>query len=223
MKRPSRPKKAKPARRAAGKIKDFKFDDASPPKGMAYQWAPDPKIDPLRAVEYATYERVGWKPVAARRHPTFPSSRGKIAHGGMILMQIKEAKQRELRDAAIAAAQQQMREMQDLFGMNDPNRGRSFPMVSSDFMVSSKYETVAPDADAVDVAVTVNLRLSRRLQDAAAALKMTLEQYAQARMTLFVRGGLAGLLLPAVDPNGFQSYSALELYEAGQFTLNPRI
>lgn len=221
MKRPRRPQKAKPAKRAVKKI-DFKLDDVRAPKGLAYQWVADPKIDPHRECEWSQAIKAGWKPVSSKRHPKFPAKRGRVAFGAMVLMQISEKRKRALVEADIARAKAQMKEYRDLFRMDGREGDQRFPLVSPDFMVSSAYESVPPDAESVDIPVMIKLRMTRRFQDAAAALRLSVEQSAQRRITLFLRGDLGGLLLPAPpDADGWPE--SVEIHEQALFTITAKV
>lgn len=221
MKRPRRPVQRKTVKRArTPKTKNLiTFDDAVPTDKIAYQWAALPTTKEDREAMQA-YVAAGWSPV--RKHPKFPTTRGKVIFQGMLLMQIDAKKHRALVDTDVARARKQIDDVNKLFqieGKRGRGENRSFPIVSSDFVVSSDYGVVPPDVDPVDVTVVVKLRLSRRFQDAAAALKLSVGEYAQRRMTMYVRGELGGLLLP-VDPSGAD---AVELHEGGQLNLSSRI
>lgn len=221
MKRPRRPAPRKAVKRTKKPVPRPTLDSPKPRKGFAYQWAPFPQ-DQTDTETVATYVAAGWKPV--KRCRGFVAKRGKIIFNRCILMEIPLARQRELVDADIKRARNQDEGIRKLFGLDAETRriygGRAgTQLVSQDFMVSSAYETVPSDADPVDVPVVVMLRLSRRFQDAAAALKLSNEQYAQRRMALYVRGELAGILLPVT----LNDATALELHESGNFTLIPRI
>lgn len=214
MKRPRRPVKRKAAKRAKIVKKPLTLDDAKPRKGFVYQWAPIPHT-PTDVMIREQYFAAGWR--YAKSCKGFKRHNGKIFFEGMVLLEIGEKRHTELVEAGIHRAQEQMDYANELFGLKAPREGKSFPLVPADFVVSSDYGVVPPDVDPVDVEVKVKLRLSRRFQDAAAALKMPIEQYAQVRMALYVRGDLGGLLLP--EPNG----TALELHESGAFNLTSRI
>lgn len=190
----------------------FYVNPATIPSGVALQWATasvmnEPADNFPHSLHLKRAIEGGWKPVKG------------VTVKGLALVwapiEVAEAQ----RNKNVFKAREQMREAAELFGLDEWGHRTSsshLPLVTSSFMVSSNYDSVPPDTEPLDVAVTVSLRLSRRFQDAAAALKLTPEVYAQRRMDLYVRGVLAGLLLPV-------SASALELFEGGKFELTPRI
>lgn len=108
---------------------------------------------------------------------------------GVVLLEITTEKYREFIVQGIRRAKKQFDDANELFqvvparyGMK--SGGRSFPLVSPDFMVSSDYPKVAPDAQPVDVDVTIKLKVSVRWQDAAAALGLSLAEYARRRLLM---------------------------------------
>lgn len=183
----------------------FHIDPLSIPGGVALHWITLSVDDLDRAQSF------GWKPVE-----------GVGGVKGNMLVWAPVAIAEAQRDANIKRARDQIHEARELFGLNGRREGHPFPIAPQSFMVSSAYETVPSDTAPLDVDVTVRLRLPGRLQDVAAALKLSPEVYAQRRMELYVRGELAGLLLPVIYHDGYPAKS-LELHESGNFSLVPRI
>jgi hypothetical protein len=64
------------------------------------------------------------------------------------------------------------------------NKGGTFPLVDSSFIVAEDYKWVSHDAKPVVVQVAISLRVSRDWQDAAAALGLTTEEYARRRLLM---------------------------------------
>lgn len=177
----------------------FYIDQKTVPAGVALQWI-TLNVDDLERAQSS-----GWKPVE-----------GVGGVRGNMLVWAPVAVADAQRDANIKRAKDQMREAKESLGLNGRREGRLFPIAPQSFMVSSAYETVPSDTGPIDIDVTVKLRLSGRLQDVAAALKLSPEVYAQRRMELYMRGDIAGLLLPS------STAKCLELYETGNFSLTPR-
>lgn len=177
----------------------FHVNPASIPHGVALQWI-SLNVDDLERAQYS-----GWKPVEGQDG----------VKGNMLVWAPIEVAKAQT-DANIKRAQDQMREARELFGFDEAGRreGAYFPIAPHSFMVSSAYETVPSDTLPIEVEVTVKLRLSGRLQDVAAALKLTPQVYGQRRMDLYIQGAIGGLIIPVKD--------AVEITEYGNFQLTPR-
>lgn len=170
---------------------------ATIPHGVAIQWI-SLNVDDLERVQHS-----GWKPVEGQDG----------VKGNMLVWAPIEVAKAQT-DANIKRAKEQMREMDELFGRAPRKENGYFPVVSQSFMVSSAYESVPSNAGPIEVDVIVKLRLSRSLQDAAAALKLSPQVYGQRRMDLYIRGDIGGLIIPIQD--------AVEITEYGNFQLTPR-
>lgn len=175
----------------------FYVNPATIPTGVAIQWI-SLNVDDLERAQY-----VGWKPVEGQDG----------VKGNMLVWAPIEVAKAQT-DANIKRAKEQMREMDELFGRGPRKENGYFPVVSQSFMVSSAYESVPSNAGPIEVDVIVKLRLSRSLQDAAAALKLSPQVYGQRRMDLYIRGDIGGLIIPIQD--------AVEITEYGNFQLTPR-
>jgi hypothetical protein len=181
------------------------------PKGKAYQWVATHVLgEPMPRFEEQA-KASGWKRVAGYR--------ARAGREGQVLMWAPRKIADAQKQSRIDAAKKQLGEIKELFGILDDQlpygEGARFRLASDDFMVSSDYPRTPKDAPSVDVDVNVKFRLSRHLQDAASALNLTAEEYAQRRMTLFALGQLTGILFPV--GNG-----ALELIENAPFNLTGR-
>jgi hypothetical protein len=86
-------------------------------------------------------------------------------------------------------------------------------------VTAEPYERVATYAEPVDVDVIVKIRLSTRLQDAAAACHLSHEEYAQRMATLYARGQIGGLMVPADPPPSSWQNSPSDVLEIKQFSL----
>jgi|SRR5579859_770117 len=212
MKRPRRPvapkakrKPKKPTFRLQVGTKDdpLYVDPATIPTGFALQWVNEHGNDNVDTA----LDR-GWSRV-----------KNVLPVQGQVLLWATTEHAHAQRDELIAAARKQFDDANELFQIGKRSYSSAMPIAPPSFMVSTAYEVVPADVEPIDVEVKVKLRLSRRFQDAAAALKLSVEEYAQRRMSLYVNGSLGGLLLPVEMAGG----DAVELHETGNFQLNSRI
>jgi hypothetical protein len=166
------------------------------PDGIALQWVSS-DADAQPSLRRATES--GWKLV-----------HGLEAIRNLVLVWAPQALADAQRDENIKKAQDQIRQNRELFGLK--RKGGSWPaIVSNSFISSSDYQRVPSDSPPIDVAVTTKFRLSAQFQDAAAALGIDPQVYAERRLALYLRGDIGGILLPI--------RGALELFEDGNFTI----
>jgi len=165
------------------------------PDGVALQWV----ADTIEA------QNSGWKVVD-----------GQKPIGGLVLMWAPKEIANAQRDANIKRAREMAEEMNKAIGRNDGRLYASdhYALLSPSFVSSFDYPRVASDAPPIDVEVKVKMRIDSRFQDAASALGLSIETYAQRRIDLYIRGDIAGIILPI-------RCVALELFEGGHFELTP--
>jgi hypothetical protein len=174
----------------------FYIDPKSIPKGKAYQWVSNDPPEHLHThslMDLAVAS--GWRSV-----------KGEKRVGGQTLMWAPQKVADAQRDENIKRAHDQLRDYRQMFG-KEPGVGY-FPV---GHVVSEPYQTIPSDEPPIDCDVTVKFRLSQRYQDAAAALHLDPQVYAQRRLTLYLRGEIGGILLPVGG--------ALELFEGGNFSI----
>lgn len=168
------------------------FDIPKPPMGIAYQWV---------LVDHQDQWSDAWVQVPFDRHadelPTKVNVGGYIVYLGNILVQRdKQLVTIEL-DNARSAAVRQLKEHPAYQGDRGHRYGdRGYPIAAESFMVSSTYQYVPSSAPSIVLDVTIPLRMSAHLQDTAAALGLSTQEYLQRSISLYVRGETGGLLLP---------------------------
>jgi hypothetical protein len=178
----------------------FYIDPKLIPKGQSYQWVTNAKPE-----KYQIHSMMdlclasGWRPV-----------KGKKFVGGQTLMWAPKAIADAQRDVNTNRAQDQLRQFREMFGMEKPEAG-GINYFSAGHIVSEPYQNIPQNAPPIDCDVTVKFRLSQRYQDAAAALHLDPQVYAQRRLALYLRGEIGGILLPVGG--------ALELFEGGNFSI----
>lgn len=177
----------------------FDVDPAIIPKNKGYQWVAieilgDPKIAP---------QFFGWEPVPFKRHARhFPKMnvRGKIIWRGQMLVErpIKEVR------AAIDKGIKTARDMDVASALQDypyligrvANR-EVYPKFNSVVIPNEPYWTQEGVPTEMVVEVKINLRLTAKQVDAAAACKLTPEHYAQNAVSMLSEGRFDALLLPS--------------------------
>lgn len=180
------------------------------PDGVALQWVTTEILgEPVSGFPFVMSiqdaSKSGWRAV-----------KGAAPVGGQILMWATSEVAESQRNANIDRARRQLKEIRELFRMDEPHFGEGRrPLVSESFMASEPYQSIASDAPPIDVHVALKFRLSARFQEAAEFLKITPEVYAQRRLELYLRGELGGILLPS--GNG-----TVELFESGNFNIISR-
>lgn len=174
-------------------IDPFYIHPRDVPAGRAYQWVAMEVMGLSNEDAVDRAKEDGWKPVPFARHDfgRKHNSKGRIVIGGMLLMENAssvptEARKREQDDARNMLAETPIGATK--------TEGRSFPIVSDSFVVSSAYERVPSDAPAVTVPVTIQFSMNARWQDAAAGLGLSNEEYARRRllMTMPILAGEPG-------------------------------
>jgi hypothetical protein len=223
--RKAKAKQPKPFTGASGDDAVFDpFSPISPPKGKSYQWFAIEVMGERNDRAWKAIAIGSWKPVPFRRHsnelPKTFNVKGRIVRDGLMLCE----RAKELTDAAIDRSKndalEMMKAQRELFGFDrDPNEDRyhrgPIPIMNAGWVESQPYDRVHDDAPFVDIAVTIRVRLPARLQDAASALKLTNEMYAQRMIELHARGDIGGLLLPMLESRDIPA-----VYELKQIYLN---
>lgn len=196
---PRRRKKASPIDPAPSPFFSKFIDPASDPyeihapAGKEYQWIAIAVLgEPVDDGWLENFRRKGWKRVLAKRHPQFTSPDKYITRDGLRLYERKIPKDRPaLTEANLAAIKQ----------FNDHAaaavKSESGYVMPVSWNVSVPYEHVPSDTPALQIEVLIPVWLSGRYQDAARALGLTNEVYAQRRILLHLRGEIDGLLMPA--------------------------
>jgi len=135
--------------------------------------------------------------------------------GGLSLMWAPQALADSQRNINIKRALDQLRHAKEQF-QNPHGSIHIFPndwITDKTWKGKYEYRRVPSDSPPVDVEVTAKFRLSAALQNAAGCLGITDEVYAQRRLELYLRGDIAGILLPVKT-------GVLELFEGGDFSLH---
>lgn len=178
------------------------------PVGVSYQWV---AISVMGDTEIAAYtiqvlRASGWTCVPAKRHPKMPKAGKRIVVGSQVLMQQKEVSVRAEREREIRAA----REMFD--GHPGSNSSKTSTHCGRQEAISSSIAPVDgppldfPGSDGVprEVMVTIPLRLSANLMEAAAVCHLSLEEYGRRMVILLQRGNLSGVLVQTLDREAFE-------------------
>lgn len=210
-------KKAKPAIEPAQQ--DFSHDPYfipadQIPKGWEYQWFCIAVNGIERDPRIIAIETKDWRAVPRTRHKQYSGFRH-IVLDGLKLYERRIPKDRPALTEANLAAIKQYEEHPAHPKNRKVHPHHSTLIMPEEWNESETYDRVPNDATLVKISVSVPFALHARFQDAANALKLTLEQYAQRRILLYLRGEIDGMLLP-VD-------GALELIEPSfNLTMNPK-
>ena len=172
------------------------------PKGRAYQWVAE-SVDGNKDIVRESLDwmrAAGWKPVPASRHPKMKSRGKRIAFGGQILME----------NSAVDAAAARSKQVASAKAMHDdnpasmstrpyPHSGKfncTFATVYGPFPASFEFpETVE---------ITLPLKLSPNLINAAAICALPVVEYARRMIALILRGDLTGVLVPTLERDAFE-------------------
>lgn len=174
------------------------FDIPKPPAGLAYQW--------VLAEHLRKYP--GWVSVPFARHsseiPADTNEDGSIVYLGNVLVQRAE----ELVKAELSIPQKlALKNLQEHPAYRAPGERYSpFPVLSESFMVSREYAVVPADSPPIDVDITIKFRVSRRWQDAAAALGLDAQEYARRRLLM------EDMVLASYGDQTDRFYLPVELY-----------
>lgn len=152
------------------------------PAGKAYQWFSMTILGTLAEIGDEFALENGWKYVPYSRHdfPRKNRAQGRIIVNNCVLMECQSKRVTDLRHQEYRKAREQMAEVEAIF----KKEGRSFPIVSDSFVVSSKYDYVQLDAPSVIVPITLSFSMDARWQDAASGLGLTNDEYARRRIVM---------------------------------------
>ena len=170
------------------------------PKGKEYQWVPTYRSPGEEGHEIIDKQAEGWTVVPLSRHKKlFPKCKGKhIVVDDLKLFERK--KHSGFTSANLEAIR--MRDEHPAWQMELSKRtgkieGSRFPIMPESWNESASYEHIPSDATSVQISVQIPFWLSGRYQDAASALGLTNEVYAQRQILLHLSGQIDGLLMPA--------------------------
>lgn len=170
------------------------------PKGMAYQWCALRVFGSTAAAksQLEDFEKGGWKPVPAKRHPKMRREDGRIVIGDQILMERKAT-------ASTAARSEEVSEAQARAFTNFASENPSLSSINRiKFTTSVGSEIPAGPFEPRDIEITLKLRLSANRVEAAAICGMSIERYATVMATLVQENALTGILIPTDDGKAFE-------------------